>query len=350
MSVARAVALVLAVAAISGCDRSPAGPSAAGGPPTSVPIVTGVRIDGPTLVAPGESPHYIALEEYSDGSTKDVTATALWFPNAGGFAIHFTGPGVAAPAERGETLVVANAGKIARLNVLVLEPGTFKLRGLVSEGGVGTLSGATVEVLSGIGQGLHATSDSKGYALYGVAGPVRLHASADGFTPQIHEVVVTGNDAADSFALTLVDTPSDVSGVWTMTVSPAPSCPAGLPDIARGRTYEVKLIQQGTHLQVKTSSPTLEVFNPNENNGSIFGSRVRLNFVGDTDYGEWSSPDLYDHLSPTETFGFDGLADGTVTGSEIRAAMNGDLVYWNARTFAPAWYCRATNHVVILRR
>ena len=55
-------------------------------------------------------------------------------------------------------------------------------------------------------------------------------------------------------------------------------------------------------------------------------------------------------LSATETFGFDGLADGTVTGSEIRAAMNGDLVYWNARTFAPAWYCRATNHVVILRR
>jgi len=243
MSAARMVVFVLAVTAISGCDRSPAGPSAAGGPPTSVPIVTGVRIDGPTLVAPGESLHYIALEEYSDGSTKDVTATALWFPNARGYAIHFTSPGVAAPAERGETLVVANAGKIARLNVLVLEPGTFKLRGLVSEAGVGALYGATVEVVSGIGQGLQATSNSQGYGLYGVSGPVQLRASADGFTPQIHEVVVTGNDAADSFALTPIDAPADVSGVWTMTVSPSPSCPAGLPDIARGRTYQVQLMQ-----------------------------------------------------------------------------------------------------------
>ena len=68
------------------------------------------------------------------------------------------------------------------------------------------------------------------------------------------------------------------------------------------------------------------------------------------DYGEWSSPDLYDHLSATETFGFDGSVDGTVTGSEIRGTMNGDLVYWNAPTYGPAWYCRATNHVVILRR
>ena len=76
--------------------------------------------------------------------------------------------------------------------MLVLEPGTFKLSGPLSETGVGALNGATVEVLSGIGQGLRATSNSKGYALYGVAGPVRLRASAEGFTPQVLDVVVTG--------------------------------------------------------------------------------------------------------------------------------------------------------------
>lgn len=350
MSVARMVVFVLACTAISGCDRSPAGPSAAGGPP-SVPIVSGLRIDGPTSVAPGESPRYAAIAEYSDGSSKDLTATALWFPNATSFPIHFTSPGIAAPARRGDANIVANAsGMRATLNVLVLEPGTYKLSGLVSEADVGPLYGATVEVLSGIGQGLQATSGSHGYALYGVSGAVRLRASADGFTPQIHEVVVTGNDAADSFALRPIDAPADVSGVWTMTVSPSPSCPAGLPDIARGRTYQVQLMQHATRLQVKISSPTLQLLNPDEHSGTVLGSRVRLQFVGDTDYGEWSTPDLYDHLSPTETFGFDGSVDGTVTGSEIRATMNGDLVYWNARTFAPTWYCRATNHGVILRR
>jgi hypothetical protein len=351
MIVARAVAFVIAVTAISGCDRSPAGPSPGGGAPPSVPIVNGLRIDGPTTVAPGESPRYAAIAEYSDGSSKDVTATASWFPDATSFPIHFTGPGIAAPAQRGEANIGANAsGKIARLNVLVLEPGTFKLSGPVSEAGVGALFGATVEVLSGIGQGLHATSDSNGYALYGVSGPVRLRASADGFAPLVHDVVVTDNGATESFVLTPTDATSDVSGVWTMTVSPSPACRAGLPDIARGRTYQVEFIQHATRLQVKISSPTLQLLNPDEHSGTILGSRVRIQFVGDTDYGEWSTPDLYDHLSATETFGFDGSVDGTVTGSEIRATMNGDLVYWNAPTYGPAWYCRATNHVVILRR
>jgi hypothetical protein len=129
-----AVVFVLAITAISGCDRSPAAPSATGGTPSSsVPIVSRVRIDGPTLVAPGESPRYAAIAEYSDRSAKDVTATALWFPNATSFPIHFTSPGIAAPAQRGEALVVANAGTVGRLNVLVLEPGTFKLSGVVSE-------------------------------------------------------------------------------------------------------------------------------------------------------------------------------------------------------------------------
>ena len=351
MSVARAVAIVLAVTAISGCDRSPAGPSPGGGAPPSVPTVSRLRIDGPTSVAPGESPQYKAIAEYSDGSSKDVTATASWLPNATSFPIHFTSPGAAAPAQRGEVTIVTNAsGTIARLNVLVLEPGTFKLSGPVSEAGVGALFGATVEVLSGNGRGLQATSDSHGYALYGVSGPVRLRASADGFAPQVHDVVVTDNGATESFVLTPTDATSDVSGAWTMTVSPSPACRAGLPDIARGRTYLLELIEHATRLQVKISSPTLQLYNPDEHSGTILGSRMRIQFVGDTNYGEWSTPDLYDHLSATETFGFDGSVDGTVTGSEIRATMNGDLVYWNGPTFGPAWWCRATNHVVILRR
>ena len=105
-----AAMLVVAVAAVSGCDRSPAAPSAAGGQPVTV---NRVRIEGPALVALGDSPRYAAIAEYSDGSSKDVTATALWFPNAESFPIHFTSPGIAAPAQRGEATVSANAGGLA---------------------------------------------------------------------------------------------------------------------------------------------------------------------------------------------------------------------------------------------
>ena len=36
-----------------------------------------------------------------------------------------------------------------------------------------------------------------------------------------------------------------------------------------------------------------------------------------------------------------------MTGGEVRATMNGDLVYWTGQTL---WYCRASDHMVVLRR
>lgn len=344
-----AASLVVALASISSCDKSPAAPSTA--PAAGRPVtLSRVRIDGPTRVAPGDSPRYTAIAEYSDGSSKDVTDTAQWSPSHESFPMHFIGPGITAPAQRGEVTVAVNAGAIGRLTVMVLEPGTFKLSGPVSETGVGALSGVTVEVLSGIGQGLRAISNATGYALYGVAGSVRLRASVEGFTAQVADVVVTGNDATQAFALTPEEAVTDVSGIWTMTVSPATGCRPGLPDIARGRTYQVELIQTATRLKVKFSSPTLRQYNPDEHSGTVLGSRVRLLIVGDTDYGEWSTPDLYDQLSPTETFGFDGTVQGTVNGREIRGSMDGDLVYFRAGEYGPAWWCRSKDHIVTLRR
>ena len=346
----RGLLFVVALAGICSCDQSPAAPSPA--PAGQPPTLSRVRIDGPALVAPGDSPRYTAVAEYSDGSSKDVTTAATWFPNGESFPIHFVSPGIAAPARRGEAVVSARTEAVGRLTVMVLEPGTFKLSGPVSETGVGSLFGVTVEVLSGIGQGLRATSDRNGYALYGVAGPVRLRASAEGFTPQDLDVVVTGNDATQAFDLTPAVIATDVSGIWTMTVVPAAECRPGPPDIARGRTYQVELTQNATRLKVKFSSPTLRQYNPDSHTGTVFGSRVRLSIAGDTSYGEWSSPNLYDQLSPAETFGFSGLVESTVNGREIRGTMYGDLVYFKVpgSGFEPEWYCRSKDHTVTLRR
>ena len=134
-----------------------------------------------------------------------------------------------------------------------------------------------------------------------------------------------------------------------MTVSPSPGCRPGLPDIARRRTYQVELIQNATRLQVKVSSPTLRR-NTDHHSGTVLGSSVRLVIVGDTDYGEWTYPDLYDQLSPTEAFGFSGFVQGTVNGPEIRATMDGDLVYFKAPETRPPWWCRSKDHIVTLRR
>jgi hypothetical protein len=80
-----------------------------------------------------------------------------------------------------------------------------------------------------------------------------LRASAEGFTPQVLDVVVTG-DTTQALVLTPADAITDISGFWTMTVSPSLGCRRGLPDIARRRTYQVELIQNATRLQIRFSS------------------------------------------------------------------------------------------------
>ncbi len=291
----RAAAFVLLVAAVSSnCDRSPASP-ARPGPQSGPPSLARVEVSGPTTVAPGQTAAYTATAHYSEGKAEDVTATAHWSPPTNSWlAIGFRSPGVAFAARSGENVVqVKYQDKFDTVRVLVLEDGTFKLSGVVSESG-GGLADVAVEVLSGTGKGLRTTTDWYGaYALYGVAGPVQLRASAAGLTPQIHDVVVTGNDATDSFTLTPVVATADISGRWTMTVAPSPGCRDGLPDRVPGRTYEVDVTQQGTRFQMRISGPTVRVANPGGFGGVVLGTRVRLSFPGDTDYGEWSSSDLY---------------------------------------------------------
>ena len=87
-----------------------------------------------------------------------------------------------------------------------------------------------------------------------------------------------------------------------------------------------------------------------KHSGTVLGSRLRFVFVGDSGTEEgWTYPDLIDHISATEKFGFTGWVQGPVTGPEIRATMDGDLVYFNG-PIPPAWWCRAEDHIVTLRR
>ena len=340
----------LTVMMTSSSCGSPTSP--APGRDEGAPFIT-LIVAGPSLVEPGQTVSFTATARSSDGSSHDVTARAEWWP-PGNPSLQLTSPGVFLAVHPGEATVRAVFNRqVSSVNVFVLEKGTFKLSGVVSELDGRLLSGVTVEVLSGTGAGLQATTDFRGeYALYGVSGPLRLRASVDGYTTQIHDVAITAHGATEVFALVPTEVPANIAGEWVMTVAPSPSCRTGLPEIAHGRQYDVKLSQEGTSLQMRISSPTLKVVGVAPLPGSVLGSRVRFLLPGDTDYGEWTSPALYDVITSSETFGFDGFADGNVTGNEIRTKLNGDLLYWNLAvpTFDPTWYCRATDHVVTLRR
>ena len=233
-------------------------------------------------------------------------------------------------------------------------PTGFVLTGAVSDSSGAKLDhddGVTIEVLSGTGAGKTAGINYAGdFMIHGVAGPVQLRASAPGFAERIRDVVVTG-DANELFVLAPLETPVNVSGVWTMTVTTAHACRTGssLPDIASRRAYQLQLTQQGTRLKVTISSPTLLPL-PNYvyARGTVVGSRVRLVFIGESIEPAYDWPNVFDQLTTTERFGFSGLVEGTLAGGEIRTTLEGDLVY----VIPPrsVTYCGAKDHSVTLTR
>jgi hypothetical protein len=164
------------------------------------------------------------------------------------------------------------------------------------------------------------------------------------------------------FDLRPLVSPADLSGSWILTLSTASSCRANLPEVAHAREFDARITQQGTHFYVTLTSPTIYDFNaPSyDGDGTIFGQALSFLIPGDTNYGDWSSPDIFDRLSPTQWLGISGFVQGTVTGSEIRATldttMGGTFDYWESLPTAtvpggpPQAVCHAKDNDMLLRR
>jgi hypothetical protein len=256
-------------------------------------------------------------------------------------------------------LVPVNAQPSSRvsqdLTVLVLEPGTFRISGTVTEARGGPLS-AAIEIVSGRGTGLHTTTARGQYALYGVAGDVQLRASADGFETQVHRTVVTDQTTND-FDLKPLVTPTDISGSWILTLSASPSCRAALPEVAWKREFDAGIAQQGTQFQITLTSPTTyDNGGVHARVGRIFGQALSFLIEGNEDEGTYIYPDFADRLSPTQWVAILGTVQGTVTGSEIRTTLDGNLDYYEslatATIFAvpPIALCRAKDSGMVFRR
>lgn len=171
-------------------------------------------------------------------------------------------------------------------------------------------------------------------------------------SPGIVVITATAGAAKASVGLTVVLGPpsASIAGDWTMTLSASPACRNQLPGVARDRQYSVHFTQQGADFRLTITSPTLEVANPGEDGGSLIGSTIGFTFIGDTGYDTWSYTDLHDHLGDGTTLDFDGVVTGVVSGSEIHATMSGDMELGPPSANGPIAICRATDHVVTLRR
>jgi len=165
----------------------------------------------PQEIAPGESVQLTVNAIHSDGSVRNVTGQAQW-TSLTSEILQVSSTGIATGKKGGEVVVTALfSGRSASAPVLVLPKGTFRLAGFIRESGIG-IADVTVALISGVGEGLTATSRiDGGYALYGVSGSTLIQAKKEGYVNSIQQLDVTAHRTFD-FSMVVERARRDYSG------------------------------------------------------------------------------------------------------------------------------------------
>jgi hypothetical protein len=275
------------------------------------------------------------MASLTDGTTADVTAQSTWtVSNTSVLTVQ--SPGVVRGGTRGETaLFVRNTNlRPAQFQswhtyVLVLEDGTFRVTGRVQESGAG-LPDAQVAVVAGTGTGLSTTTGSGGsYALYGVAGEVRIDATLEGFDRASRTVTVTENTSADITMRPTV-TPTDLKGTWTMTLTASPGCVPPFPADARTRSYTAAIDQTGTALKVDVTAPGLSTYRID---GTVIDRSLTLYLpIGDFYYSFYGIRyySLVEQFSSARFLAIGGTARGERTGNSVPGTLSGEFAIYGS--------------------
>lgn len=328
-----ALATLVALMALATCGGSPPQPSPPSPPPPPRPAVNGLRIEGPASVAPGASASYRAVATFTDGTTGDVTSESIW-TSTNSSVLAVQSPGNVRGASRGEAALQARVSlggqsRSWHVYVFVLEDGTFRLTGRVQESGAG-LPGAQVEVVSGAGTGLRATTGASGsYALYGLAGEVRIEATLEGFDRASQTIRVTENTSAD---ITMRPTiaPTDLNGTWTMSLTASAGCVPAFPEDARARNYTAMISQTGTALKLDIQSPAVST---NEIDGVVIDRTLTLFLPTDDFYYPFYGIRYYslvEELNPMRLLGIAGTARGRRDGDSVTGTLSGEFAIYGS--------------------
>jgi hypothetical protein len=255
------ISLLLAVAACAACiaacggsrSPSPTEPQGAGG-------ISRIELVAPPEIWTEQSVYLRVNAIGTDGRVQDVTSQVRWeaqsFPTSS--VLELTVTGLATGHSGGRCLVIARVAQLAaEATIVVLPKGTFKVVGKVTEAGFG-VANASVTVLSGVGQGLSASTTPEGeYELYGVAGPIEIGATKDGYFDTIQHLEVNGHM---TFMLELAPRRpwEDFRGKYTLTIA-GDRCSAPFPEAAKVRVYTADVTQEGARVKVSLSGANFSI-------------------------------------------------------------------------------------------
>ena len=293
---------------------------------TSAPFLVRLELSAPSTIPPGESVQLTANAVKSDNSVENVTNQAQW-SSSNARALEVSSAGVARGVGNGEAVIaVRYQTRSTSARTLVLPTGTYRLTGQVTDSGFG-IADVTVTVISGIGEGLTAPTDASGsYALYGVAGRVRIQARKAGYLNRIDEVDVAAN-GTHGFELVAERPRTSLMGVYALTVAAGPCryATGTLPDTAKSRTYTATVAQDGGRLTVTLTDADFIV---TRGRGDHFAGFVDLNDlitfgVGDAYYyysysGQYDLVERFDDNSAL-------VVSGSVTARATSSGISGTL-------------------------
>lgn len=330
------------LAACNDKPRAPSGPS----PASPAPAPASIRLEGPSSLAPGASAQYRAILSLVDGTTGDVT-TQSTFHAVYSEVLQVADNGIATGGAQGEAILKAYypAGtrtdegfvfgpgtlQSSALRVLVLEPGSFRVSGVVTESGR-PFPGVRVTVVSGKQAGLQTHTSSDGtYAFYGLVGSTKLAVSDEGLQPQVRSILVTDHQTVD-FHLEPLPTYDSLTGDWTLTLYAALSCGPAIANAA-SRTFQARITQRGSQFTVDFSSPTRIILPdyPSTGYGGVGGNTIGLSL-------QWSGNEernppawvLLDMLEPGRFVGIGGSAKGQRVGNTITGTFSGQFAVYRS--------------------
>lgn len=323
-------------------SRAPSEPASPASPSSNV-AMTRVEISGPDRVAPGETAQFAAKAYHTDGSSRDVTNEVGW-TSADERLLSISRTGLATAQSRSFDAGTNAADFVAYIRasfdfgsisgnlskeVLILRAGTYRVVGIVTDGGLGARS-FRVDVTGGPATGLsHVACDSQGkcggFNLFGLSGETRIEVTRDGYQPAARTVQVS-SDLRLEFELIPLRPRADVAGTYTMTITAAADCRSALPEDLRTRTYNAVISQDGPSLTGRLGGANFIISGRDHFDGQLDPDRVtfrlggwRINDDGSVDV----YPDALEQLTPTLFLTVSGFARTTITPSGLTGTLEG---------------------------
>ena len=208
------------------------------------------RLAGPAEVAPGSSARFEAILDRV-ATLSDVSEQVEW--TSSNPSVLTIDAGLATGRTPGEATVTArlDTRQADPAPVMVLPPGTFRVRGRVVTGPTGNFSVASARVEGPFG--MVTTTDTQGrFALYGVPASSVINASKAGYALATTSVQLSNHEQQVSMLMRPA-----LAGTFTLTITPG-TCSSGppLPANLLQRTYSVVFTQSGANgTQAQGSMP-----------------------------------------------------------------------------------------------